>query len=158
METIFCFVDKEKTFLLLVILLQIVMLSPRTHLVNKSWATVQNHWVPVQNTKSPELKMLGPFCDQTDKKIFFCKAQPRLKKYASLNNSHKNSHRNHTNRIFYENIIDLCIPRDACQELLCVFGDDFYASGMQDAEVTKSLCSTFSQLLTVSFRQQQPHL
>ena len=30
------------------------------------------------------------------------------------------------------------ILRDACHELFCVFGD-FYASGTQDAEVTKSL-------------------
>ena len=28
--------------------------------------------------------------------------------------------------------------RDACHELFCV-SEDFYASGMQDAEVTKSL-------------------
>ena len=32
----------------------------------------------------------------------------------------------------------LCILRDTCYELFCVFGD-FYASGMQDSEVTKSL-------------------
>ena len=32
----------------------------------------------------------------------------------------------------------LCVLRDACQELFCVFWD-LYASGMQDAEVTKSL-------------------
>ena len=47
------------------------------------------------------------------------------------------------NRIFCKNIfrsiyIDLCILRDACDELFCVFGD-FYASGTQDTEVTKSL-------------------
>ena len=34
--------------------------------------------------------------------------------------------------------IDLCILRDACHKLFCVFGD-FYAPGTQDAEVTKSL-------------------
>ena len=34
--------------------------------------------------------------------------------------------------------IDLCILRDACHELFCVFAD-FYASGRQDAEITKSL-------------------
>ena len=34
--------------------------------------------------------------------------------------------------------IVLCVLRDACHELFCVFGD-FYASGTQDAEVTKSL-------------------
>ena len=37
-----------------------------------------------------------------------------------------------------DRLIDLCILRDACHELFCIFGD-FYASGMQDAEVTKSL-------------------
>ena len=34
--------------------------------------------------------------------------------------------------------IDLCILWDACHESFCVFGD-FYASGMQDVEETKSL-------------------
>ena len=33
---------------------------------------------------------------------------------------------------------DLCVPRDACYDLFCVFRD-FYASLMQDAQVTKSL-------------------
>ena len=79
METLFCFDDKEKMFLLLVILLQIVMVSPGTGLVNKSWVPLQNHWVPVEKTISPELKILGPLCGQTDKKVFFCKAQRRLK-------------------------------------------------------------------------------
>ena len=32
----------------------------------KSWVPVQNHWVPVQKTTSPNLKMLGPLCNQTD--------------------------------------------------------------------------------------------
>ena len=31
-----------------------------------------------------------------------------------------------------------CILRDACHELFCMFGG-FYASGMHDAEITKSL-------------------
>ena len=34
--------------------------------------------------------------------------------------------------------IDLCVLRDACHELFCVLGD-FYVSGTQDAEVTKTL-------------------
>ena len=34
--------------------------------------------------------------------------------------------------------INLCIQQDASIKLFCVVGD-FYASGMQDAEVTKSL-------------------
>ena len=34
--------------------------------------------------------------------------------------------------------IDLCVLHGKCNELFCVFGD-FYASGTQDAEVTKPL-------------------
>ena len=34
--------------------------------------------------------------------------------------------------------INLCILRDACHELFCVFGD-FYVTGTHDAEVVKSL-------------------
>ena len=34
--------------------------------------------------------------------------------------------------------IDLCVLRDVCQEICCVFGD-FHGSGTQKAEVTKSL-------------------
>ena len=50
-------------------------------------------------------------------------------------------HRNHTNKILYRNVfrlIDLCILGDASIELSYVFGN-FYASGTQHAEVTKSL-------------------
>ena len=32
----------------------------------------------------------------------YCKVQQRLKKYLLLKSSHKNSHRNHTNRLFYK--------------------------------------------------------
>ena len=35
-------------------------------------------------------------------------------------------------------MIILCVLQDACRELFCVLRD-FYASGTQDAEVTKSL-------------------
>ena len=45
---------------MVVILLQIVMVSLGTHVVNKSWD-------PVQKTISPKLKILGPLCDQIDK-------------------------------------------------------------------------------------------
>ena len=42
--------------------------------------------------------------------------------------------------------IDLCVSvlRDACHKLFCVFGN-FYVSGTQDAEVTKSLpCNSYN--------------
>ena len=38
-----------------------------------------------------------------------------------------------------DQLINICILRDACRELLCVFGD-FYASGTQDEELTKLYC------------------
>ena len=39
-----------------------------------------------------------------------------------------------------DRLIDLCALWDACHELFCAFAD-FYASAMQDVEVTKSLDS-----------------
>ena len=63
---------------------------------------LQNHRVPVQKTVSPNLKMLGPLCDQVDKGYYFVKNNKVLKNYASFNNGQKNSHRNHTNRISYK--------------------------------------------------------
>lgn len=53
------------------------------------------------------------------------KSNKDLKKYTALNNSQKKSHRNQTNSILNINIfrlINLCIPRDACNDLFCVFG------------------------------------
>ena len=38
--------------------------------------------------------------------------------------------------------IHLCVLRDACHELFCVFGD-FYTSGMQDTEVRVSISFFF---------------
>ena len=46
--------------------------------------------------------MLGPLCDQVDKRYSFVKYNKVLKNYASFNNGRKNSHRNHTNRISYK--------------------------------------------------------
>jgi len=45
--------------------------------------------------------------------------------------------------------IDLCVLRDACHKLFCVFGD-FYASGTQDTEVKKSLKKIFFDNLRVT--------
>ena len=64
--------------------------------------------------------MLGPLCDQTDKINLFVKHNKDYKKYASLKNSHKDSHRNHMNMTFYKNIFRSinrflhpagCVPR-----------------------------------------------
>ena len=107
--------------------------------------------------------MLGPLCNQTvnlktDSKtlcysILKLKYSPSilkhskgLKKCALLNNAHNNCHRNYANgrdisantRVQIDRSIDLCVLRDACHELFCIVGD-FYASGPQVAEVTKSL-------------------
>ena len=119
------------------------LLSETLHLVKKFWVPFQNHWVTVKrkNKSYLDLKMPWPLCDQTDKRYSFVKCNKDRKKYVSLNNLHMSSHRNHTDRMFYKNIlrsIDLCVLQDSCNELLWVFGD-FYVSGVQDAEITKSL-------------------
>ena len=61
---------------------------------------------------------------------------------ALLNNSHNNCHRNYMNRIFLQThmfrSIDLCVLRDACNELFCISGD-FDASWTPGAVTTKSL-------------------
>ena len=46
--------------------------------------------------------MLGPLCDQVDKRYSFVKHNKVLKNYASFNNGQKSSHRNHMNRISYK--------------------------------------------------------
>ena len=47
------------------ILLQIVMVSPKTHLVKIHEFQVQNQWVLVKKKMSLKLKMLGPLRDHT---------------------------------------------------------------------------------------------
>ena len=182
------------------------------------------------NKKSLKLKILGLLCNQTDSKTLYysvlklkysrsiLKHKKGKMKYASLNNSHNNCHRNYMNEIFLQRgpagashvarvnfktsrvgvykclsrrlcrhcrnlaeggcllsrfhfrrcryflghvacwnlpwqglykytgsdqSIVLCILRDSCHELFSIVGD-FYVSGTQDAEVTKSLISLFS--------------
>ena len=108
---------------------------------------------PSPEPVSPKFKKLGPSYNQavwlensvsqfTEPKIIILlllKTQQRLKEHVSLNNSLENSHQNHKNRIFYENISSSIFASymDLCHELFCVF-EDFYASGTYDAEVTKS--------------------
>ena len=90
------------------ILLQIVMLSPGTHLLKIMSPCPE----PVKEKKmSPTLKMLGLLCNETvnlktDSKTLYysilklkyspsiLKHNNGLKKYASLNKSHNNCHRN----------------------------------------------------------------
>ena len=51
-----------------VILLQIVMVSPRTHFVKNHESQGLEPWAPVKvktTTTNPKLKMLGPLCNQT---------------------------------------------------------------------------------------------
>ena len=85
--------------------------------------------------------MLGPLCAQTNKRDSVVKHNEHSKKCVSLNNSHKNGHRKLQEQDIpkkYFRSIDLCVLGDPCYELLSVLGD-FYASGMQDTEVKKSL-------------------
>ena len=62
--------------------------------------------VPVKETTNPQLEMLGPLCAQTNKRDSVVKHNEHSNNNncASLNNSHKNGHRNHRNKIFKKNI------------------------------------------------------
>ena len=86
--------------------------------------------------------MLGPLCDRTDKRYPFVKHNEDWKKYASLNNSHKNSHRNHTNTTLfftktssYWSINQTLHPteRMPLTFVFCVCGE-FCVSGTQDTD------------------------
>ena len=135
-------------------LLQIVMVSPGTYLVKiheSQFTTIESQF----KNKSP-----GSLCNHTvnlkiDSKTLYysllklkytpsiVKHKKEKKKFVSLNNSHNNSHRNHTNRTFFKNILrsinlSLHLTGRIPQIILRLWGF-LYASGMQDAEITKSL-------------------
>ena len=127
-----------------VILLQIVMVSPGTHLVSKSlilWVPLQNHEVPVQKTTIPKLKMLRPLCDQIDKRYMYSFVKHNKTKrniHRVVKQPQKQPQKSHEQDILQKHLqmdwsINLCILRDACHELVRVFGD-FYASRTQDAK------------------------
>ena len=137
--------------------LQIVTVSPGTHLVKNIESQSRNtksqvkkkvcNWKCVGLCVTRQLIWLISLTDS--KTLYYCstlksKYSPSKgqKKYASFNNSHNNCHRIHkrdisTNthvQIFYGSLHPLeCMPWIL---LFCIFGD-FYASGMQDAEVNK---------------------
>ena len=98
-------------------LLQILILRPGNLLVKNHESLSINNESQLKKTRRPKLKMLGPLCHQTDNletdaktlhySLLELKYSPSStyltdkkdwNKYASLNNSH----RNHTNRIFYQ--------------------------------------------------------
>ena len=88
--------------------------------------------------------MLGPLCYQTYK-IMFCKVQRRLKEICVVKQQpQEQPQKSYEQDILQKHLrVDRSLSpiRDACHDfviLLCVFGH-VYASGTQDAEVTKSL-------------------
>ena len=101
--------------------------------------------------------MLGSLCNQTvnlktdSKNLYYSvlklkyglsisKHNKGWKIYALLSNSHNAVEITGTVRIFLQTHMFILTDRslDACHELVCIF-KDFFASGMQDAELTKSL-------------------
>ena len=84
--------------------------------------------------------MLGPLCDQTDKINFFVK--PTILKEICIFKKHPQGQpqKSYEHDILQKHLqitqsIVFCTLRDACHELLGVFGD-YYASAMGDAEIT----------------------
>ena len=100
-------------------LLQILILRPGNLLVENHESLSITNESQLKKTRRPKLKMLGPLCNQTDNletdaktlhysllelkcspSSTYLKHKKDWNKYASLNNSH----RNHTNRIFYQKV------------------------------------------------------
>ena len=129
------------------ILLQIVMVSPGTFLVknHESRSGTNESYSVVKKKMRPNLKMVLPLCNQTvnlktDSKTLYystlklkyslsiLKHNKGQKKYASLNSSHNNCHRNYTNGFFFtkytrsDQLGDLYVLQDACHELFCLWG------------------------------------
>ena len=112
------------------ILLQIAMVSPGTHLVKNHESLFRTNESQLKRTNL-KLKTLGPLSNQTvnlktDSKTLYqsilklqyspsiLRHNNGLKKYASLNNSHNNCHRNYMSGIFYkytssDRSMDLCV-------------------------------------------------
>ena len=114
------------------------MVSPGTHLVkihepqfttiesqfkNKSPGSLYNHTVNLKtDSKTLYYSLLN--YEYTPSIV---KHNKEKKKFVSLNNNHKNNHRNHTNRTFFKNIlrsIDLSLRLTGCipQIILCLWG------------------------------------
>ena len=74
--------------------------------------------------------------------MFFCKPQWKRKEMCVVKQqTQEKPKKSHEQDILQKHSqidwsINICILRNACHELLCVFGD-CYASGTQDAEVKK---------------------
>ena len=76
----------------------------------------------------------------------YCKAQKRLKEKVLFNNSHSTitaieiTQTGYSTKTSSDHSIDLCILWNIYHKL-CFFFEDFFPSGMRDAEATKSLHS-----------------
>ena len=122
-----------------VIWLQMVMVSPGTHLVKSHQSLSITNESQFKKSRSPKLKMLGPSSNQTvnmetdaknryysflklKKKSFYkCKEKKRLKEICIFKQQPQKSLEQNPS-------ILLCIVRDVCHELFGVFGN-FYALG-----------------------------
>ena len=80
---------------------------------------------------------------ETEIDSLYCKAQQRLKEKVLFNNSHGTitateiTQTGYSTKTSSDHSINLCILWNIYHKLCCFFGD-FFPSGMQDAEVTKS--------------------
>ena len=123
---------------------------------NKVTVPVQNHWIPVEKTMNPWVFCIHKVSMKTDSKMsvlqfteieidsLYCKAQQRLQEKVLFNNSHGTitaieiTQTGYSTKTSSDHSIDLCILWNIYHKLCCFFGD-FFPSGTQDAEVTKSL-------------------
>ena len=140
------------------ILLQIVMVSPGTHLEKYHESLSRTNESQFKNKESLGLYVTTRLIWQQTPKLcitvywnknisFYYQAQQKLKEIWVLRQqpqeqplkSHKQDIlQKHFTKTSSDQSINLCVLWDAYQKLFCIFGN-FYESGTQGAEVTKSL-------------------
>ena len=148
----------EKKLQQSVILLQIVMVSPGTHLEKYHESLSRTNESQFKNKESLGLYVTTQLIWRQTPKLcitvywnrnisFYCQAQQKLKEIRVLKQQPQEQPlkslkqdilQKHFTKTSSGQSINLCIPWDVYHKLFCIFGN-FYEPGTEDAEVTKSL-------------------
>ena len=148
----------EKKLQQSVILLQIDMVSPGTHLEKYHESLSRTNESQFKNNEFLDLYVTTQLIWRQTPKLcitvywnrnisFYCQAQQKLKEIRVLKQQPQEQPlkslkqdilQKHFTKTSSGQSINLCIPWDVYHKLFCIFGN-FYEPGTEDAEVTKSL-------------------
>ena len=146
----------EKKLRQSVILLQIVMVGPGTHLEKYHESLSRTNESQFKNNKSLGLYVTTQLIWRQTPKLcitvywnknisFYCQAQQKLKEIRVLKQQPQEQPlkslkqdilQKHFTKTSSDQSINLCIPWDVYHKLFCIFGN-FYESGTQDSGVKK---------------------